>query len=89
MEKFKFILVGMLLMVMVFFLMGAGGTSAGRYRVSAWSATEVGFGAYVIDTETGETRVAYQYTGATGNNVDNLGLPFSEMKPPVQQTRNY
>ncbi len=61
----------------------------GRYQLSAWSTnwgeSGGGYGAFVIDTTTGETKIAYNYVFADNGKerirIDNLGKPFRRISP--------
>ena len=54
-------------------------SSTGRYQIAAWDS-DGSYGAFVIDTSTGTTKIAYTSgKGATGRNVNNLGKPFAQM----------
>lgn len=75
-EKLKFFILGVLLTISMLLLTGASGESHGRYQVSAWSSTGTGFGAFIVDTATGETKIAYLNTGTMKQN--NLGKPFGQ-----------
>ena len=74
-EKLKFFLLGVLLAISFVILMGASGGSFGRYQVSAWSGSNIGFGAFVVDTTTGETKMVYLNSGIEKQN--HLGMPFN------------
>lgn len=51
----------------------------GRYQISAW-ADGGGYGAFVVDTATGATKMAYSSNrGPGGKSVNNLGKPFQQM----------
>jgi len=54
-------------------------SSPGRYQIATWEAGG-GYGAFVLDTATGTTKVAYSsIKGPNGKSVNNLGKPFSQM----------
>jgi hypothetical protein len=54
-------------------------SSSGRYQIAAWEGGG-GYGAFVLDTATGTTKVAYSSTkGPNGKPVNNLGKPFHQM----------
>lgn len=54
--------------------------SAGRYQIATWQGGG-GYGAFVLDTATGTTKVAYSSgTGPDGKRVNNLGKSFQQMK---------
>jgi hypothetical protein len=77
-ERLKFFFWGMLLAVSLVVLMGASGNSIGRYQVSAWSGSGIGFGAFIADTTTGETKIVYLNSGTEKQN--HLGMPFSDIE---------
>lgn len=71
---------GGLAVAALFLVMGASPSKApdgGRYRIGVASPGSVGGSAqaFVIDTHTGETRIAYSYP-----KVHQLGTPFVKMK---------
>jgi hypothetical protein len=54
-------------------------SNTGRYQIATWEAGG-GYGAFVVDTSTGTTKVAYSsIKGPTGKSVDNLGKSFDKM----------
>lgn len=54
-------------------------SSTGRYQMAAWEAGG-GYGAFVVDTSTGITKIAYSSVkGPSGKTVNNLGKPFAQM----------
>jgi hypothetical protein len=54
-------------------------SNTGRYQIASWEGDE-GYGAFVIDTSTGITKVAYSSAkGPGGKTVNNLGKPFAQM----------
>lgn len=54
-------------------------SSTGRYQIATWQGGG-GYGAFVLDTATGTTKVAYSSgTGPNGKRVNNLGKPFQQM----------
>jgi len=54
-------------------------SNTGRYQIVTWEA-DGGYGAFVLDTSTGTTKVAYSsIKGPSGKSVNNLGKPFSQM----------
>lgn len=75
-ERLKFLLIGVLLLISLAVLTGATGNSFGRYQVSAWSGGNIGYGAFVVDTTTGETKMVYLNSGAEKQN--HLGMPFND-----------
>jgi hypothetical protein len=77
--KWKYFLLGVVLAIGVMFTMGANRDTAGRYQISAWSATDIGFGVFITDTASGETKIAYLNIGTVKEN--NLGKPFQEFTP--------
>jgi hypothetical protein len=77
-EKLKFFFLGVLLALSLAVLMGAYGNSLGRYQVSAWSGGGIGYGAFVMDTTTGKTKMVYMNIGDERQN--HLGKPFSEIE---------
>jgi|GEM_PF-1560810 len=51
----------------------------GRYQIATWEAGG-GYGALVLDTATGVTKVAYSsIKGPSGKTVNNLGKSFPQM----------
>jgi hypothetical protein len=77
-ERLKFFFLGILLALSLAILMGAYGNSLGRYQVSAWSGGGIGYGAFVMDTTTGKTKMVYMNIGDERQN--HLGKPFSEIE---------
>lgn len=54
-------------------------SSTGRYQLVTWDAGG-NYGALVLDTATGVTKIAYSGgKGPGGKAVNNLGKPFSQM----------
>jgi hypothetical protein len=54
-------------------------SSSGRYQLVSWQAGG-GYGAFVVDTATGITKIAYSSgKGPGGRAVNNIGKPFSQM----------
>ena len=54
--------------------------SAGRYQIATWQGGG-GYGAFVLDTATGTTKVAYSSgSGPDGKRVNNLGKSFQQIK---------
>lgn len=74
-EKMKFFLLGVLVAISLAVIMGASSASFGRYQVSAWSGSNIGFGAFIVDTTTGETKMVYLNSGVEEQN--HLGMPFN------------
>jgi hypothetical protein len=60
----------------------AHGNAPGRYQLQAWGAGGVGFGAFVLDKVSGETKMVYLNlnTGMKAAQANYLGLPFEEIK---------
>ncbi len=66
----------------------AGG-NIGRYQIAAWSTnwgtSGGGYGAFIVDTTTGETKMAYNYVFAENGKervrINNLGKPFRRISP--------
>jgi hypothetical protein len=77
-ERLKFFFLGVLLVLSLAVLMGAYANSSGRYQVSAWSGSGIGYGAFVVDTTTGETKIVYMNIGDEKRN--HLGKPFSAIE---------
>ncbi len=85
-ERIKFFLMGMLVVLGMIFLMGATNDTVviddGRYQISAWGDGEA-HGAFIVDTISGETKIAYRYKEKDGRGYlerDNLRKSFSKMK---------
>jgi hypothetical protein len=54
-------------------------SSNGRYQLVTWDSGS-GYGAFVLDTATGVTKVAYSSgKGPGGRSINNIGKPFSQM----------
>lgn len=52
---------------------------AGRYQLATWQSGG-SYGAFVLDTATGVTKIAYSSgKGPGGRAVNNIGKPFSQM----------
>jgi hypothetical protein len=79
-EKTKFFLLGMFVVIAFITLSGAYGNTPGRYQLETWGAGGVGFGAFVIDTVSGETKIVYLNTGMTPPQTNYLGVSFEEIK---------
>jgi hypothetical protein len=75
-----YFLAGMLLMLMLVMITGAYNPSPGRFQVTAYGASGIGFGAFVIDTQTGETRLVYLNTGMETEQRNHLGKSFEEIR---------
>lgn len=74
-DRIKFFFLGALLVLSLVLLIGAYENSCGRYQLSAWSAGGIGFGAFVVDTTTGEAKMVYLNSGEDKQN--HLGKPFN------------
>ena len=69
-EWFKYFFLGFVVAVGILFLMGARGlninddilllSSSNRYQIAAWGDAKA-HGAFVVDSITGQTKVAYRY----------------------------
>lgn len=59
---------------------GAYGNSPGRYQLQAWGASGIGFGAFVLDKISGETKMVYLNTGMNAAQANYLGVPFEDIK---------
>lgn len=70
---------GLLTAAILTFLLGATYETHGRYQIAAWSAARVGYGAYIVDTATGETKIVYQDTGYEHPKIDHLHKSFGEI----------
>jgi hypothetical protein len=86
-EKVKYMIFGALAVLAILFLTGLSGPMPGRYQISAWGGERIGYGVFVVDTLTGETRPAYNYTTASQDPIDNLGLPFDRFQSEPGRTR--
>ena len=54
-------------------------SNTGRYQIATWESGG-GYGAFVLDTSTGITKIAYSSVhGPSGKTVNNLGKPFVQM----------
>ena len=71
---------GLLTAAALFFLIGAAYETCGRYQIAAWSAERVGYGAYIVDTVTGETKIAFRDTGLDQAKIDNLNKTFGAIQ---------
>jgi len=76
--KWKYFLGGFVLAFSILILMGAYRETPGRYQLNAWGASNIGFGAFVTDTASGETKIVYLNTGTVKEN--NLGKAFEAFK---------
>ncbi len=94
-DKLKFFLLGVLTITSIILLTGMSNSSNpaphyGRFQISAWGTAfgdfSGGYGAFIVDTATGETKTAYMYIygksddKAKSISEDNLGKPFYEIK---------
>ena len=78
-KLYKWLLIALLVSMLLVFIMGAAGPSCNRYQLEAWGSSGIGFGAFVIDTATGETKIVYLNTGMDTNQRAHLGMAFSEI----------
>ena len=54
-------------------------STTGRFQIGAWESGG-GYGAFVLDTATGVTKIAYSSVkGPGGKTINNLGKPFAQM----------
>jgi hypothetical protein len=74
--RLTYFLFGIIVVIAVAMLMGAYGNSYGRYQIDAWGGSGIGFGAFVVDTATGETKLVYLNTGMQTDQRNNLGMRF-------------
>lgn len=79
-EKAKFFLLGMLVVIGFLILTGAVGNAPGRYQLEAWGAGGIGFGAFVTDTVSGETKIVYLNTGMKTSQANYLATSFDAIK---------
>ena len=90
-ERVKFFSLGLLFALAIMLLAGATDISApnyGRYQISSWGSAfgekGGGFGLFIADTATGETRMVYsRIFGEPGNGEvkkDELGKTFFNIK---------
>ncbi|MEJ2283996.1 MAG: hypothetical protein P8X85_10425 [Desulfobacterales bacterium] len=79
-EKAKFFLLGMIVVIGFLILTGAVGNTPGRYQLEAWGAGGIGFGAFVTDTVSGETKIVYLNTGMQTSQANYLATPFDAIK---------
>lgn len=71
---------GVAAVVLLLFLTGAVGPAAtGRYQVSAWGGSGIGFGAFVTDTASGRTKLVYLNLGMDTSQRNNLGKSFEDI----------
>ncbi|MDM8543470.1 hypothetical protein QUF75_17770 [Desulfococcaceae bacterium HSG7] len=89
-ERLKFFIIGVLTLLLLVFLTGAKnfGSLNGRYQISSWGMhlgeNAAGCGAFIVDTATGNTKVAYTVIyGANPQRsvlINNLRKPFNAIK---------
>jgi hypothetical protein len=77
-----YFIAGMLCMLLLFSITGAYSPTAGRYQVAAYGANGIGFGAFVVDTQSGDTRLVYLNTGMEAEQRNFLGRAFAEIDVP-------
>ncbi len=85
-ERVKFFCLGILVVLGAVFLMGTTNDQVlidnGRYQVAAWG-DGTAHGAFIVDTVSGETKIAYRYK-EMGNKKSlersELNKPFSKIK---------
>lgn len=90
-ERLKFFALGMLSLIGITFMVGAANSVVndsgtvvienGRYQISSWGDSKA-HGAFIVDTITGETKIAYRYkeTNSEPKERNNLNMPFSAIK---------
>jgi hypothetical protein len=85
-EKVKYFLTGAAVGAGMFFLLGAANNDVvidnGRYQLAAWGDAKA-HGAFIIDTVSGETKIAYRYKdlgNSRGAERNNLNKPFSKIR---------
>ena len=93
-EWFKFFFLGFVVAMGMVFLMGARGlninddllllSSSNRYQIAAWGDAKA-HGAFVMDSITGQTKVAYRYireveVDKVVEEKSNLNTKFTEME---------
>jgi hypothetical protein len=76
--KLKYFLLGVLLAISLMILTGAYQGDSGRYQIAAWGADSIGYGVFVADTTTGETKIVYLNRGTVEQN--HLDMPFGAFK---------
>ena len=93
-ERIKFFLLGMLAVLGLLMVTGAGPNSTtptlqfGRYQISAWGtalgAKSGAMGVFIVDTVSGETKTVYSRTygnpGATKVLKNDLKKPFASIE---------
>jgi hypothetical protein len=77
--KLLFFSLGVVFTLGILMLTGATQMRYGGYQISAWAADSVGYGCYILDTNTGVTKIIYQNTGGHDPVINNLNKPFGEM----------
>jgi hypothetical protein len=70
----------MLVVIGFMILSGAYADAPGRYQLESWGASGIGFGAFVMDTVSGETKIVYLNTGMKSSQANHLGMSFEEIK---------
>jgi hypothetical protein len=90
-EKAKCFLLGVLVVIGILILSGAytDTNAPGRYQLAAWGAGSIGFGAFVIDTVSGETKIVYLNTGMKAPQANNLGVPFGRIEIQTSPEKTY
>lgn len=83
-QRLRFFALGAFMVLTAVFLMGmdAPAPNYGRYQISAWGDAAA-HGAFIVDTATGETKIAYRYKEADGQRVkerNNLGKNFNSIE---------
>jgi len=78
--KLFFFSLGIVFTLSILVLTGATQMRYGGYPISAWAAADIGYGCYILDTNTGVTKIVYQSTGSPSPVVDNLNKPFGSMQ---------
>ena len=81
----KWALIGLIVSLLLIFILGAANQSVGRYQLDAWGGSGIGFGAFVIDTATGETKIVYLNTGMDTAQRAYLGKKFDEIPSAAGQ----
>ena len=77
--KLLFFALGAAFTLGILTMTGAREMRYGGYQISAWSAETIGYGCYILETNTGVTKVVYRNTGARDPVIDNLNKPFDRM----------
>jgi hypothetical protein len=78
--KIRYFLLGIIVTVGLIFILGAYQGYVGRYQVSAWGDNGIGYGAFITDTTTGETKIVYLNTGTGSAPTDRLSRPFEKIE---------